>query len=74
MPDEKPLTDNEAHTLLNEAWQLFSGKTGATVRAETALRTGERALLMLQIGLIAAAEAGTDDPKKPPSSPAQPPR
>lgn len=63
-----PLSDTEAHELLAKAADLVATGSGETVRAETALRSAEKMLHLLQIGLLAAAEAGTDDPTKPPIS------
>lgn len=65
MPGNDDLTDNEAHDLLHRARVLFEGQTGATVRAETALRSGEKMLGLLMLGLLIASENGTDDPTSP---------
>lgn len=66
MSEKSPLSDNQAHDLLSQAADLFAGKKGETVRAETALRAGEKMLTLLGLGLLAASEMGTDDPVKPP--------
>lgn len=60
MRDEKPLSDNEAHDRLVAAREALGNASGATVRADTALRAARRALNILQVGLVAAAEANED--------------
>lgn len=61
---EKLLTDDEAHEALHSAIEVLTRKKGATVRAETALRAGEKMLTLLQMGLLAASDAQTDDPTR----------
>ena len=56
------LTDTEAYDLLHKAAEVLSSGQGATVRAETALRAGEKMLFLLQMGLVSAMENDGDDP------------
>jgi hypothetical protein len=67
MSEKSPLSDNQAHDLLTQAADLFADRKGTTVRAETALRSAEKMLTLLSLGLLMASEMGTDDPVKPPS-------
>ncbi|MDO6966984.1 hypothetical protein [Rhizobium alvei] len=60
---KKLLTDNEAHDALLQARELLSQKSGITKRAETAIRAADKALLLLAIGLLMAAEEGSDGNK-----------
>lgn len=53
---QKPLSDNEAGDVLHQAMSVVAGKKGATVHAETALRTAEAALGVIQAGLLVASE------------------
>ncbi len=69
MPGNDGLSDNETHDLLHRAKELLSDEKGATVRAETALRSGERMLNLIMLGLIVAGEDGSDDPIAPRPSP-----
>lgn len=60
MRDEKPLSDNEAHDRLVAARDALGDAPGATKRANTALEAARRAMTILQLGLVAAAEANSD--------------
>ncbi len=60
MPDDKPLSDTEAYDRLHAASLALGTAPGSTVRADTALRAARRAMSILQFGLVAAAEAGSD--------------
>lgn len=60
MRDDKPLSDNEAHDRLVAAREALGNASGSSVRADTALRAARRALNVLQVGLVAAAEAEAD--------------
>jgi hypothetical protein len=68
MSEKPPLSDTQAHDLILNALNQFLGRTGETVRAETALRASEKALLLLSLGLLAASETETDDPTSLPPS------
>jgi hypothetical protein len=61
MPQKLPLTDNEAHSLLTETRMMLARAKGETVRAETAIRATDKALLLLSLGLLMAAEQNSDD-------------
>jgi hypothetical protein len=61
MPPKTPLTDNEAHSLLTETRMMLAQSKGRTVRAETAIRAADKALLLLSLGLLMAAEQNSDD-------------
>ena len=63
MSGNPPLTDDEAHTVLTEARMVIAQSKGQTVRAETALRAADRALLILSLGLLMAVEEGSDGNK-----------
>lgn len=67
-----PLSENETHDVLHRAKELFDGQKGATPLAENTLRSGEKMLTLLMLGMLVAAEEGTDDPTSPPSPPEQP--
>lgn len=54
------LTDNQAHDLLTNARMMLAAATGETVRSETALRAAEKSLMLLSLGLLMAAEEGSD--------------
>lgn len=60
MRDERPLSDNEAHDRLVAAREALGDAPGATMRANTALEAARRALVILQLGLVAASEANSD--------------
>lgn len=51
-----PLSDNQAGDLLDKARELVAAHKGETVHAETALRTAETALSVIQAGLLVASE------------------
>lgn len=63
MSEKPPLTDNQAHSVLTEARMMIAQAKGQTARAETALRAADKALLLLSIGLLMAAEEGSDGNK-----------
>lgn len=54
------LSDNQAHDLLTNARMTLAQAKGETVRAETALRAAEKSLMLLSLGLLMAAEEGSD--------------
>ena len=60
MRDEKALSDNEAHSRLVAAREALGDAPGATKRANTALEAARRAMTILQLGLVAASEANSD--------------
>lgn len=61
MPDDKPLSDNEAHERLVLASYALGTAPGATTRADTALQAARRALAILQFGLVKASDEDTDE-------------
>ncbi len=61
MADDKPLNDVEVWDALHEAIQTLEGRTGETVRGETALRTARETLKMIQMGHLAAMDSGNDN-------------
>lgn len=54
------LSDNAAHDLLTNARMMLAEAKGETVRAETAIRAADKALLLLSLGLLMAAEENSD--------------
>lgn len=58
---QPPLSDNEAHDRLIEARRALGDAPADTIRAETALATARKALDMLALGLLVAAERHSDD-------------
>ena len=60
MPETEPLSDEEAYERLHAAWLALGTADGATVRADTALAAGRRALMLLQMGLLKASDEGDD--------------
>ena len=56
MADEKPLSDNHVHDRLCAASEIIGTATAETVHGQSALETARRALVLLQIALIKAAE------------------
>lgn len=63
MSEKQPLNDTEAHSILTDARMMIARSKGQTVRAETALRAADKALLLLSLGLLMAAEEGSDGNK-----------
>lgn len=63
MPDDEPLSENEAHDLLTAARRLLGDRPGETVRAHTALTVARRVMTMLPLGLLYASEKGEDEIK-----------
>lgn len=61
MADDEPLDDFAAHDRLVAAREALGDAPGATTRADTTLKAARFTLLGLQFGLVAAAEAGSDD-------------
>ena len=55
----RPLTDNDVHDLLCKAREVLGSGESETVRGQTALIAARRALVLLQIALVSAMEAGT---------------
>jgi hypothetical protein len=58
------LTDTEAYDLLHKAAEVLASGKGESVRAETALRAGEKMLFLLQMGLVSAMENNGDNPTR----------
>lgn len=60
-PTPAPLSDGEAYDRLHAALLALGKEDGESNRAYTALKAARRSLVLLQIGLVAAAEGGGDD-------------
>lgn len=63
---QRRLSDNDAHELLGEAARVIANGKGETVHAETALRSAEMVISVLQLGLLAASEKSADEITSPP--------
>tara|TARA_R110002167_G_scaffold42512_13_gene129166 strand:- start:7012 stop:7209 length:198 start_codon:yes stop_codon:yes gene_type:complete len=63
MSDQKPISDAEAYDRLIAAREALGDSEGATERADTALEAARRALVLLQIGLVAAMDNSDDTSK-----------
>jgi hypothetical protein len=60
MSERPPLTDDEAYERIHAALLALGREKGATVRADTSLKAARKALTLLQLGLLAAMEKGSD--------------
>lgn len=60
MPPNRRLSDDDVYDLLFKAREALGDREAETVRANTALTTGRRALAMLQFALLQAGEENTD--------------
>lgn len=67
--EPRPLTDNEAHALLDGMARQLIQCRGATTHAETALRAAEQAIILLMLGVLAVSDrvSGAHSPEPPPS-------
>ncbi len=81
MADKKPLSDNQIGDRLHAAREILGDEAGKTVRGNTALDAARKALSLLQVGLLYAAEKNSDvvetvidQPARPSPSPDQQPR
>jgi hypothetical protein len=74
MADTKPLSDVEVHERLVDAVDALGTSRGATTAGNTTLEAARRALLQLQLGLVAASLMGEDDPPTPELAPPPSPR
>lgn len=54
------LSDNAVHDRLVAAREALGDEAGATVRGDTAIEAARKAMVLLQLGLIAASEAASD--------------
>ena len=54
------LSDTEVYDLLFSAMTALGTRDGATARGDTSIKAARRALLLLQLGLVAAMEAESD--------------
>ena len=54
------LTNDEVYQRLHEAGLALGNAEGETVLGDTALRTARQAIVMLQMGMVKAEEAGRD--------------
>jgi hypothetical protein len=66
MADDKPLNDTQVHERLHTALMLLGNAPGMTKHGDTALRSARHALVLLQMGVVAAGEAANDDEPKVP--------
>jgi hypothetical protein len=67
--EPRPLTDNEAHAMLDGMARQLVMAHGATTHAETALRAAEQAIILLMLGLLAASDRANGFPAtEPPPS------
>jgi hypothetical protein len=60
MPDDKPLSDDEAHARIHAAALALGSAPGATTRGDTALKAARRALGILMYGLVKAIDENSD--------------
>lgn len=60
MSGKPPLSDNEVYDRLYAAMISLGAEAGATARGDTSIKAARRALMLLQVGLLAAMEAETD--------------
>jgi hypothetical protein len=67
MADDKPLSDNQVHDRFHAALLLLGNSPGVTKHGDTALKSARHALLLLQMGVVAASEAANDDRPKDPA-------
>jgi hypothetical protein len=67
--EPRPLSDNEAHAMLDGMARQLVMAHGATTHAETALRAAEQAIILLMLGLLAASDRVNDahSPGPPPA-------
>jgi len=56
-----PLSDDEVYEALHRALLALGTAGGATIRADTALKTARKALTILEMGLLKAMEEGKDE-------------
>lgn len=62
MPTPDLLNDTQAHERLHLALLALGQEGGQSVAAATALTAARRALMLLQIGLVAASEGYAERP------------
>lgn len=65
MADDKPLNDLETWDRLNAALDALGTAPGHTKAADTALGAARRALILLQMGVLKAAETDQEPFKGP---------
>lgn len=70
MADDKPLNDNQVHERLHAALLQLGSAPGKTMHGNTALKSARHALLLLQMGVVAASDVANDDAPKAPIEPA----
>ena len=68
MPDEAPLTDNQAHDRLEQARHALGAARGASKHADTALSAARHMLKLLGFGLLWASEHADKANDPPPDS------
>jgi hypothetical protein len=56
----EPLSDNEVHERLCAAAAALGHEPGRTMRGDTAIEAARRAMALLQLGLVAAMDAASD--------------
>ena len=68
MSQKPPLTDEEIHAKLHEAWLTFMNQRGETDFGNNVILTVRRVLMTLQMSLVMKAEGVTDHdaPSTPP--------
>ena len=54
------LSDDQVYERLHAAYLALGREKGETVRGDTALKAARRAIMLLQMGHLAAQDAGTD--------------
>lgn len=60
MPEKPPLTDEDVHAKLHEAWLLFMNQRGETDFGNNVILAARRALFTLQMSLMVKAEGLKD--------------
>jgi hypothetical protein len=55
------LSDDQVYERLHAAYLALGREDGETVRGDTALKAARRAILLLQMGHLAAQDSGSDE-------------
>lgn len=65
---DKPLNDNQVHDLFHRMKEMMHGASGETIHGNTAIETIRRALTLVQLSHLTAAEQASGRLKDPEQS------